>query len=84
MYVFNPPRIKNIHQQGISNGTGYLSPHFVLSVWFDSSLWPSFTSRPARTLKFSRLSQHGLMLMSMECLLFGTFSGPFLDHVGTL
>ena len=38
-------------------------------------------SRPARALKFSGLSQHGLKGLSIECLIFGTMSGPYLDHV---
>merc|ERR1712081_75438 len=44
-------------------------------------VWPSFTSRPARALKLSRLSQHGLRTLPMDCLIFGTMSGPCLDHV---
>ena len=47
-------------------------------------VYPNFTPRPARALKYWRLSQYGLMNISMECLLFGTMSGPSLDHVGTM
>merc|ERR1711954_396808 len=47
-------------------------------------VWPSLTSRPARALKFSRLSKHGLRPMSAECPLIRTISGPYLDHVGTI
>ena len=39
--------------------------------WWDH-LWPSFTYRPERALKFSRLSQHGLLPMSLERLSLGT------------
>ena len=50
-----------------------------------ADIWPNFTSRPARALKFSRLSQHGIKPMSMECLLFGGHSramfGPYSDHI---
>ena len=44
-------------------------------------VWPSFTSRPARALKFSTLNPNGLRTISMECLFLGTMSGPFWDHV---
>ena len=47
-------------------------------------VWPSPTSRPARALKFSRLSKHGLRPMSTKCLLIRTISGPCLDHVGAM
>ena len=46
-----------------------------------SHVKPSFTSRPARALKSSRRSQHGIRHKSMEFLFFGTMSGPCLDHV---
>ena len=42
---------------------------------------PSSATRPARALKFSRLSQHGLSPMSMVCQLFGAMSWPCVDYV---
>ena len=51
---------------------------------FKDHVWPIFTSRPDKALKFSRLGQHGLRQVSMECLLFGPMPGPFLDHAGTM
>ena len=39
---------------------------------------PSFRSRPAKALEFSRLSQHGITCMTMEYLPFETMFGPFL------
>ena len=51
---------------------------------FREDAWPSLTSRPARALKFSRLSQHGLRPMAAECPLIRTISGPCFDHVGTI
>ena len=47
-------------------------------------VWPSFTLRPARALKFSRLGRYGLSNISIECLLCGTISGPCLNQVGTM
>ena len=44
-------------------------------------VWPSFTSRPAIAMKFSKLNINGLRPISMECLFFGTMSGPCWDHV---
>merc|ERR1711954_168995 len=44
-------------------------------------VWLSFTSRPARALKFSTVNLHGLRPISMECLFFGTMSGSCSDHV---
>ena len=44
-------------------------------------VWPSFPFRPARALKFSRLGKYGLSNISIECLLFGTISGPCWDNV---
>ena len=45
---------------------------------------PSFTSRPTRVLKFSRLTHFGLRHINMEYLLFGTMSGPCWGHVWTM
>ena len=42
---------------------------------------PSSATRPARALKFSRLSQHGLSPMSMVCQLFGAMLWPCVDYV---
>ena len=44
-------------------------------------VWPNFTSRPTRALKFSRLGIYGLSKICIECLLFGTISGPCWDIV---
>ena len=44
------------------------------------NVWPSFPFRPARALKFSRLGNYGLSIISIECLLFG----PYLGHVGAI
>merc|ERR1711954_440759 len=44
-------------------------------------VWPSFTSRPARALKFSTVNLHGLRTISIECLFFRTMSGPYKGHV---
>ena len=44
-------------------------------------VWPSFPFRPARALKFSILGKYGLSNISIECLLFGTISGPCWDNV---
>ena len=44
-------------------------------------VWPIFTSRPARVMKFSRQSQHGLRTMCMACFILETMSGPCWDHV---
>ena len=47
-------------------------------------VWPIFTFRLDKALKFSRLSQHCIGHMSMECLIFGAMSGPCLDHAKTM
>ena len=39
--------------------------------------WPSFTTRPARELKISRLSKHGIRPMSMEFIFGGHFRTMF-------
>ena len=44
-------------------------------------VWPNFTSRPTRALKFSRLGKYGLSKICIESLLFGTKSGPCWDIV---
>ena len=44
---------------------------------------PSFTLRPAKALKFSKLSQQGLRHTYMKCPLFGTISRPCFYHVKT-
>ena len=43
-------------------------------------VWPSFTCRPDRALKFSTLDLHGLRPISLEFL----FLGPCQAHVGTM
>ena len=48
---------------------------------FWDTFWPSFTFRPARALKFSRMGQYCQRNMSMECLLLGHITvmlGPCL------
>ena len=70
-----------------------LSPRadvFVLITFLDH-IWvmfwpcpPSFTSKPARALKCSRLSHHGLRQMSIECPIFKTMCRPCFDHAGTM
>ena len=47
----------------------------VLPCWY--IFWHNFISRP------SRLTQLGLTLMSIKCLIFGTLSVPCWDHVRT-
>ena len=47
-------------------------------------IWPSFGSKPARALIFSKLSQQDLKQVSRECPLFGTLSGPCLAHDGAI
>ena len=47
-------------------------------------VWPIFTSRPDKALRFSRLSQHGLGQEPMICFFFGTMPGPCFDHAGTI
>ena len=44
----------------------------------------SFTSRPTRVLKFSRLTHYGLRHMNMEYILLWTMSKPCWDHVWTM
>ena len=44
---------------------------------------PSFTLRPAKALKFSKLSQQGLRHTYMKCPLFGTISGSCFYHIKT-
>ena len=44
-------------------------------------VWPIFTSTPAGAMKFSILGEYGLSNISIECLLFGTISGPCWDSV---
>ena len=46
--------------------------------------WPSLISRPARAIKFSKLSQGGLRHMCMKCPLLETMLGPCFDHVKTM
>ena len=53
---------------------------YVVSIFWDH-VWPSLTSRPARAMKFSTLNLNCLRPISMECLFFGTMSGPCSDHV---
>ena len=43
-------------------------------------VWRSFSSSPARYLKFPRLSEYGVGYIFKECL----FLGPCLDHVGIM
>ena len=45
-------------------------------------VWPNFTSRPTRALKFSRFSQPGLI--SMAVLVSGTILGPYWENVWTM
>ena len=47
-------------------------------------IWPNFKYTPARALKFSRLSNHGLWQMSMLWLSFRPMALPGSDHVGTM
>ena len=61
-------------------GFGYL----LYLCFYLFEIWPSFTFEPAKALKFSTLGKYGLRNISMECLLFGTISGPCLDHVGSM
>ena len=67
-----------------SGQVGYLLLLLVSTRTSKESLHKSFASSVARVLKFSRLSQHGLRSIAMECLLFGTMSRPCLDHVGAI
>ena len=48
---------------------------------YGDHVWPSFTSRPARALKFLTLNPSGLRNISTLCLFFGTISGLCWDHV---
>ena len=47
-------------------------------------IWPSFTSRLARALKFSRLSQPFWKGHVDELSIFGTMSGPCSDYIGSI
>ena len=78
------------HQCFLAGPKGQLSKLLLwLPDWWTPSLTEAdkckyLTSRPARALKLSRLSQHGLRTLPMDFLIFGTMSGPCLDHVGTM
>ena len=45
---------------------------------------PNFSATPASALNYLKQSQLGLRNMYMECLFFGTMSGPYLEHVGIM
>ena len=60
-------------------GPSLWSAYFSGPCW--DHVWPSFTSRPARALKFLTLNPSGLRNISTLCLFFGTMSGPCWDHV---
>ena len=48
-------------------------------------VWPSFTFRPARSLKYLRLSQFGLMQMSYEVPTFWDHvDAMYIYHAGTM
>ena len=47
-------------------------------------VWPTFDSKLARAMKFSKLSQDGLKHMCMKCPLLETMLEPCFDHVKTM
>ena len=47
-------------------------------------IWPSFTSRPARVMKISKVSHDRLRHMCMKCSLLKIMLRPCFDHVKTM
>ena len=46
-----------------------------------SNVCPSFSSGPAIAVK---ILDSVNMVLSVECIVFGIMSGPYLDHIGTI
>ena len=55
--------------------------HYSTSISSTEPAWKVCFRLARVLLKFLGLSQHGLKGLSIECLIFWTMSGPYLDHV---
>ena len=82
MDLFQNPKIDSNWSKEYILGIYFLGGHVkaLLGPCWDHNE-PSSTLRPARSMKFSRLTQHGPSNLSIEYPVHGSMTEPYLDQV---